>query len=285
MAAAPSRAARDDPSSHTKWELGNRGAETVAVVGSLARVVVKSASSPALKSTLAAFADYERTVDSTSEMLRKINQGMADLDEAIVRARPFTRYSRAEFSSIRRTGRGIRLALWLGRPEPAVCRLAPRRAGDRRRGPPAGEGCAHARQIPTQRENRPIAVHRPSPETARGHARRLVCRSEASAWCSRSSPSASSSSAIARAGSPLTAFYHSVTVCRVLSSRASRASMRRVRRRRAVRREAEHNEAKFAMEIPHENRCGAPRRSARKVVLPVISSQPVNHGRTLRQGH
>ena len=79
MAAAP----RSNPSTHTKSELGNRGAETVGVVGNLARTVVKSSNSPALKSTITAFADYERTIDSTGEMLRKINQGLADLDEAI----------------------------------------------------------------------------------------------------------------------------------------------------------------------------------------------------------
>ena len=74
---------RANPAAHTKSDLANRGAETVAVVGKVAQTVVKSSSSPALKSTLTAFADYERTIDSTGEMLRKINQGLADLDEAL----------------------------------------------------------------------------------------------------------------------------------------------------------------------------------------------------------
>ena len=81
--AMPPRGAGDDPSYHTKVELASRGAECVGAAGNLARLVVKGASSSALKSTLGAFAEYEKTVESTDQMLHKISQGVTDLNDAL----------------------------------------------------------------------------------------------------------------------------------------------------------------------------------------------------------
>ena len=53
------------------------------LVGALARLVGKAASSPALQSTVASFAEYETTIDSTSEMLKKCQRGLADVDELL----------------------------------------------------------------------------------------------------------------------------------------------------------------------------------------------------------
>ena len=72
-----------DPSTATRAELAYRIEESVAQAGVLARLVSKAASSPALQSTLTAFAEYEATIESTSEMLAKINEGMLALDEAV----------------------------------------------------------------------------------------------------------------------------------------------------------------------------------------------------------
>ena len=76
-------AARDDPSRATRAELEARSAESVALVGSLARLVGKAASSPALASTVASFADYEVTIQSTQDMLSKVKQGLVDLEETL----------------------------------------------------------------------------------------------------------------------------------------------------------------------------------------------------------
>lgn len=73
----------DDPSRSARAELTARAEEGVAMIGQLARLVSKASSSPALQSTLAAFTEYEATIESTSEMLHKINEGMLSLDEAI----------------------------------------------------------------------------------------------------------------------------------------------------------------------------------------------------------
>ena len=74
---------RDDPSRATRSELTSRATESVNLVGALARLVGKAASSPALQSTVASFAEYETTIDSTSEMLKKCQRGLADLDELL----------------------------------------------------------------------------------------------------------------------------------------------------------------------------------------------------------
>ena len=76
-------AVRDDPSRATRAELEARSAESVALVGSLARLVGKAASSPALASTVASFADYEVTIQSTQDMLSKVKQGLVDLEETL----------------------------------------------------------------------------------------------------------------------------------------------------------------------------------------------------------
>ena len=73
----------DDPSRAARAELVAQAADSVAMIGQLARLVSKASSSPALQSTLAAFTEYEATMQSTSEMLHKINEGMLSLDEAI----------------------------------------------------------------------------------------------------------------------------------------------------------------------------------------------------------
>ena len=74
---------RDDPSRATRAELATRAAESVTALGGFARLVAKAASSPALHSTVGAFMEYEGTIESTDEMLRKVHQGLVDLDEAV----------------------------------------------------------------------------------------------------------------------------------------------------------------------------------------------------------
>ena len=71
------------PVSCDTLELTSRATESVSLVGALARLVGKAASSPALQSTVASFAEYETTIDSTSEMLKKCQRGLADLDELL----------------------------------------------------------------------------------------------------------------------------------------------------------------------------------------------------------
>ena len=75
MSADPSRAARA--------ALAARAADSAAAVGSLARLVSKAASSPALQSSIVAFAEHEITLESTDDMLHKINEGMVSIDEAV----------------------------------------------------------------------------------------------------------------------------------------------------------------------------------------------------------
>ena len=79
MAASP----REDPSRLTKEELSTRGAGTVAAVGAIARLVAKQSVSAPLQSTISTFADYEKTVVSTEEMLRKTMKGMSDMSDAL----------------------------------------------------------------------------------------------------------------------------------------------------------------------------------------------------------
>ena len=79
MAASP----REDPSRLTKEELSTRGAETVAAVGAIARLVAKQSVSAPLQSTISTFADYEKTIVSTEEMLRKTMKGMSDMSDAL----------------------------------------------------------------------------------------------------------------------------------------------------------------------------------------------------------
>lgn len=52
-------------------------------MGSLAKLVAKAASSPALHNTVTSFADYEATIESTQEMLLKVKRGLDDLEEAV----------------------------------------------------------------------------------------------------------------------------------------------------------------------------------------------------------
>ena len=79
MATSP----REDPSRLTKEELSTRGAETVAAVGAIARLVAKQAVSAPLQATISTFADYEKTVVSTEDMLRKTMKGMSDMSDAL----------------------------------------------------------------------------------------------------------------------------------------------------------------------------------------------------------
>ena len=72
-----------DPSKATRAELAVRASDTVVAVGALAKFVGKAASSPALHSTVTAFAEYESTLESTNSMLQKINQGLRDCDELV----------------------------------------------------------------------------------------------------------------------------------------------------------------------------------------------------------
>ncbi len=57
-------------------------AENVVAVGALAHQVCKATTSPALQSTITSFAEYERTITSTEEMLGKISQGLHDLESS-----------------------------------------------------------------------------------------------------------------------------------------------------------------------------------------------------------
>ena len=74
---------RDDPSRATRAELASRGAESVRLIGDLARLVGKAASSPALNSTVASFSEYETTIESTHSMLQKVRQGLVDVEELL----------------------------------------------------------------------------------------------------------------------------------------------------------------------------------------------------------
>ena len=67
----------------SRAELASRTAETVAAAGHLAKMISKASSSPALQSTIAAFAEYEATMESTDSLLHKINEGMVVVDEAV----------------------------------------------------------------------------------------------------------------------------------------------------------------------------------------------------------
>ena len=67
----------------TSASLATRAAETVTAACQLARVVSRAASSPALQSSIAAFAEHEVTIESTETMLHKINEGMLSIDEAV----------------------------------------------------------------------------------------------------------------------------------------------------------------------------------------------------------
>ena len=58
-------------------------AESVSSIGALAKFVGKAASSPALHSTVTAFAEYEGLIESTDRMLQKINQGLLDVEEVL----------------------------------------------------------------------------------------------------------------------------------------------------------------------------------------------------------
>ena len=73
----------EDPSRLTKVELRNRVSETVGAVGDLARATVKSSASQTLQNAITAFSASEKTIASTDEMLRKINTGMIDLEDAL----------------------------------------------------------------------------------------------------------------------------------------------------------------------------------------------------------
>ena len=66
-----------------KVECGTKAAESVATAGTLARATAKCASSSTLQSTIVTFAEYEKTVVSTGEMLKRIGQGCSDLDELL----------------------------------------------------------------------------------------------------------------------------------------------------------------------------------------------------------
>ena len=81
--AQPSPTRRDDPSRATRAEIAARCAESVALVGNLAKLMGKAASSPALQSTVTSFAEYETTIESTHEMLQKVQRGLEDLEEQL----------------------------------------------------------------------------------------------------------------------------------------------------------------------------------------------------------
>ena len=74
---------REDPSRLTKEELGTRAADTVASIGAVARLLAKSSVNPQLQSTITTFADYEKTINSTEEMLKKTMKGMNDMNDAL----------------------------------------------------------------------------------------------------------------------------------------------------------------------------------------------------------
>ena len=77
--ASSSETPREDPSRLTKEELTTRGAETVVALGTIARLVAKQSVSAPLQSTISTFADYEKTLGSTEEMLKKTMKGMSDM--------------------------------------------------------------------------------------------------------------------------------------------------------------------------------------------------------------
>ena len=73
----------DDPSRLTKEELSTRGAETIAAIGTLVKLTAKSSASASLQSTVTTFADYEKTLTSTEDMLKKTMKGMNDMSDAL----------------------------------------------------------------------------------------------------------------------------------------------------------------------------------------------------------
>ena len=52
-------------------------------MGAIARLVAKQSVSAPLQSTISTFADYEKTIVSTEEMLRKTMKGMSDMSDAL----------------------------------------------------------------------------------------------------------------------------------------------------------------------------------------------------------
>ena len=79
----PPEPTREDPSRLTKEELSRSGAETIAAIGALARLAAKNSVSTPLQSTIGTFADYEKTLGSTEDMLKKTMKGMHDMNDAL----------------------------------------------------------------------------------------------------------------------------------------------------------------------------------------------------------
>ena len=74
----PPEPTREDPSRLTKEELSRSGAETIAAIGVLARLAAKNS-----VNTIGTFADYEKTLGSTEDMLKKTMKGMHDMNDAL----------------------------------------------------------------------------------------------------------------------------------------------------------------------------------------------------------
>ena len=79
----PPEPAREDPSRLTKEELSRSGAETISAIGALARLAARNSVSTPLQSTIGTFADYEKTLGSTEDMLKKTMKGMNDMNDAL----------------------------------------------------------------------------------------------------------------------------------------------------------------------------------------------------------
>ena len=74
---------RRDPSRVARVASAEHAARAIGAFGALARHTAQSATSPVLRAAITTFAQYETTIESTSQMLQKINQGIVDLDEAV----------------------------------------------------------------------------------------------------------------------------------------------------------------------------------------------------------
>ena len=61
-----------DLSKQTKLEVTSRAVNSVAAAGQLARLVAKNATSPPLQASIAAFAEYDKTIAETEAAYMKI---------------------------------------------------------------------------------------------------------------------------------------------------------------------------------------------------------------------
>lgn len=73
----------DDPLRLPKLELRNRVVDTIVASGELAKLTVKNSASQPLQTAITSFVSEEKTILNTEGMLKKINEGMIDLEDGL----------------------------------------------------------------------------------------------------------------------------------------------------------------------------------------------------------